>query len=171
MSDNTSTVKRPLHVTPDNKAMNETQGKPMNILEQFPNAIGTKKNADGTTTIEMAQPSNRAQRRAMEKRNKKIQAKQQKRIMDYIKKHPEAIKIELDENKLAEIEEQEHDYVGKRVEMNPIDEACDIDSVCNLECENSEKIIEEKVNEVNKFSFTPVTKANVIDVDYKEAKE
>lgn len=178
MSDNTSTVKRPSHITPDTKVANETKSKPMNILEQFPNAVGTKKNADGTTTVELAQPSNRAQRRAMAKRNKKIQAKQQKRIMDYIKKHPEAIKVELDEDKISELEKEEAFVTGmtmldkngepivsggefvttvsKRIENEPIDEVC--------------PLTEEEKNSVI-ANLKPITKTNIVDVDFKEVKE
>ena len=130
---------------------------------------------DNTPIIEKT--LNRAQRRAMAKREKKAQSKQKKRIMDYIKKHPEAVKIELDEEKIAEIEEQEETPVGKRVETNPIDEACDIEHVCDIdpvsvsETEEVQEVIEEVTNEVNKFGFTPVTKTNVIDADFKEIKE
>lgn len=48
-------------------------------------------------------PQNRAQRRAMAK----LQKKQNKMIMNYIKKHPEAVKFELDEDKIAELENEE----------------------------------------------------------------
>ena len=123
-------------------------------------------NKVGESTFEIAhnngenpQTMNRAQRRAMAKREKKVQSKQKKRIMDYIKKHPEAVKVELDEEKIAEIEEQKVSPVGKRVETNPIDEACDLE------------VLEETVNKVNKFGFTPVPKTNVIDADFKEIEE
>ena len=41
---------------------------------------------------------NRAQRRAEAKRQKK----QMKKIQEYIKRHPESIKVELDEDKIKE---------------------------------------------------------------------
>lgn len=161
MSDNTSTVKRPSHITPDTKMINKSKGtnKPMNIFEQFPNATGAKKNADGTTTVQIAQPQNRAQRRAMEKRNRKLQKKQQNRIMNYINRHPEAIKVELDEDKIAEIEDvfvtgmsvtdkneepivNVSDYettVGSRATMGIVDDAC------NLTSEEVESVLKETV--------------------------
>ena len=48
-------------------------------------------------------PQNRAQRRAMAK----LQKKQNKMIMNYIKRHPEAIKVDLDEKKIEELEKEE----------------------------------------------------------------
>ena len=52
-------------------------------------------------------PMNRAQRRAEAKRQKK----QMKKIQEYIKKHPEAIKVELDEEKIKEAGINEKDIV------------------------------------------------------------
>ena len=43
-------------------------------------------------------PMNRAQRRAEAKKQKK----QMKKIQEYLKRHPEAIKVELDEDKIKE---------------------------------------------------------------------
>ena len=179
--DNTSTMKRPSRVNVNNDKANGTTKE---------TKVTNKNLGDNTFEIvqnngEMPQAMNRAQRRAMAKREKKAQSQQKKRIMDYIKKHPEAVKIELDEEKIAEVEEQEDSSVmkqedspvGKRVEMNPIDEACDIEHVCDIdpvdvsETENAQEVIEKVTNEVNKFGFTPVPKTNVIDVDFKEAKE
>jgi hypothetical protein len=116
MSENTSTVKRPSHATPDTKVINETKNtnRAMSILGQLPNVVETKKNADGTTTVELAQPQNRAQRRAMEKRSKKIQAKQNRMIKNYIAKHPEAIKVELDEEKIEALEKEESNEKNKK---------------------------------------------------------
>ena len=50
------------------------------------------------------QPVNRAQRRAMKKQQKKTQRKYNKMLMNYIKRHPEAIKFDIDEDKIAELE-------------------------------------------------------------------
>lgn len=47
--------------------------------------------------------TNRKQRRALEKENKK----QEKRLQNYLKHHPEAIKIELDEEAVKKVEEEE----------------------------------------------------------------
>lgn len=143
--DNTSTMKRPSHTSVNNDKANGVT-KETKV---------TNKNTSGSTfeivphNGEMPQAMNRAQRRAMAKRENKIQSKQKKRIMDYIKKHPEAVKIELDEEKIAEVEEQEQQSVGKRIEMDTVDEVCDL---------NHEDIKEALEN-------------NVIDVDFKEVKE
>ena len=144
--DNTSTMKRPSHVNVNNDKANVTT-KETKVTNKSSNEKILETIVDNG---EMPQAMNRAQRRAMAKREKKAQSKQKKRIMDYIKKHPEAVKVELDEEKIAEIEEQEASPVGKRIETNPIDEA---------------------VNKVNKFDFTPVPKTNVIDTDFKEIEE
>ena len=50
-----------------------------------------------------AQPMNRKQRRALEKQNKLRERKLQK----YLERHPEAIKIELDEEAVKKVEEEE----------------------------------------------------------------
>ena len=159
--DNTSTMKRPSHVNKNNDKANGTT-KETKVINKN---LGENTFEIVQNNGEIPQAMNRAQRRAMAKREKKAQSQQKRRIMDYIKKHPEAVKIELDEEKIAEVEEQEGVSIGNRVEIEPIDEAC------NLEREEVEKIIEEKTNDINKFGFTPVPKTNVIDVDFKEAKE
>lgn len=58
---------------------------------------------------EQIQPQNRKQKRMMEKRQRRNQKLLEKRVMDYIRKHPEAIKIELDEDKVKEVETQHED--------------------------------------------------------------
>lgn len=58
---------------------------------------------------EQIQPQNRKQKRMMEKRQRRNQKLLEKRVMDYIRKHPEAIKIELDEDKVKEVESQQED--------------------------------------------------------------
>lgn len=65
-----------------------------------------ERNNTGETSIETkeTQPLNRAQRRAMKKQQKKTQRKYNKMLMNYIKKHPEAIKFDVDEDKIAELE-------------------------------------------------------------------
>ena len=153
--DNTSTMKRPSHVNVNNDKANVTT-KETKVTNKSSNEKILETIVDNG---EMPQAMNRAQRRAMAKREMKAQSKQKKRIMDYIKIHPEAVKVELDEEKIAEIEEQEASPVGKRIETNPIDEACDLE------------VVEEAVNKVNKFDFTPVPKTNVIDTDFKEIEE
>ena len=165
--DNTSTMKRPSHVNVNNDKANVTT-KETKVTNKSSNEKILETIVDNG---EIPQAMNRAQRRAMAKREKKAQSKQKKRIMDYIKKHPEAVKVELDEEKIAEIEEQEVSPVGKRVETNPIDEACDIDPISVSETEEAQEVVEEVTNEVNKFGFTPVPKTNVIDTDFKETKD
>lgn len=49
-------------------------------------------------------PTNRKQRRAMEKRNKK----QEKRLQKYLERHPEAMKIDWDEEAVKKVEEDEN---------------------------------------------------------------
>ena len=49
------------------------------------------------------QPTNRKQRRALEKKNKK----QEKKLQKYLERHPEAINIELDEEAIKKVEEEE----------------------------------------------------------------
>lgn len=61
------------------------------------------------TKKEQIQPQNRKQKRIMEKRQRRNQKLLEKRVMDYIRKHPEAIKIELDEDKVKEVEDQQED--------------------------------------------------------------
>ena len=104
-------------------------------------------NTNTNDTVSMPMPMNRAQRRAMEKKKKRAQTKQNRMIANYIKRHPEAIQFNIDEDKIAEIEnETETDNVmtsgfvqlegatnnglefvtttnrGKRELINPIDE-------------------------------------------------
>lgn len=61
------------------------------------------------TKKEQIQPQNRKQKRIMEKRQRRNQKLLEKRVMDYIRKHPEAIKIELDEDKVKEVEDQSNE--------------------------------------------------------------
>lgn len=153
--DNTSTMKRPSHVNVNNDKANgitkETKVTNKNSGEKILESIANNG--------EIPQATNRAQRRAMAKREKKAQSKQKKRIIDYIRRHPEAVKVELDEDKIAEIEGQEEVSTGKRAELELIDEACD------------SEVIDEVVNKVNNFGFTPVSKNYVIDADFEEVKE
>ena len=66
-------------------------------------------NGDVTEQIQKAmaqnnpQPTNRKQRRALAKQNKK----REKKIQKYLERHPEAINIELDEEAIKKIEEEE----------------------------------------------------------------
>lgn len=150
--DNTSTMKRPSHVNVNNDKASGTTKE-----TKVTNKIGDNTFEIISNNGEIPQASNRAQRRAMAKREKKVQSKQKKRIIDYIRRHPEAVKIELDEEKIAEVETQE--------EAN--DEGNDIEPIRGSETD----VIEETVDEVNKFAFTPVPKTNVVDVDFKEVKE
>ena len=55
----------------------------------------------------MQEPRNRAERRARAKMEKKML----KQIQDYIKKHPEAVKVDLDENAIKEAGVGERDVV------------------------------------------------------------
>lgn len=85
-------------------------------------------------TVSTTPPMNRAQRRAMEKKRKRAQTKQNRMIANYIKRHPEAIQFNIDEDKVAEIENKTEENKdneleavttavrGNRVSINPIDE-------------------------------------------------
>ena len=55
----------------------------------------------------MQEPRNRAERRARAKMEKKML----KQIQDYIKKHPEAVKVDLDEDAIKEAGVGERDVV------------------------------------------------------------
>lgn len=82
-------------------------------------------NTNTNDTISMPMPMNRAQRRAMEKKKKRALTKQNRMIANYIKKHPEAIKFDIDEDTIAEIESSEEETNrGNRILTKPIDEAC-----------------------------------------------
>ena len=113
-------------------------------------------------TVSTTPPMNRAQRRAMEKKRKRAQTKQNRMIANYIKRHPEAIQFNIEEDKVAEIEnkteeeslmtsgfmqlEEDKDNEleavttavrGNRVSISPIDEKG------NLSVEELQEVIEE----------------------------
>lgn len=91
-------------------------------------------------TVPTTSPMNRAQRRAMEKKRKRAQTKQNRMIANYIKKHPEAIQFNIDEDKIAELENSEEEINrGKRALTSPIDEACIIS-----EEEAQEKVLDKE---------------------------
>ena len=133
-------------------------------------------------------PQNRAQRRAMAK----LQKKRNKMIMNYIKKHPEAVKVELDEQKIEELEKEEANltisetnkddvmtsgyvHVG---EVEPIDmsqvetisnnrgqriKTNPIDEVCDYDgCGLIDSEIIESETETTSSNFTPVKKHDVV---------
>lgn len=70
-----------------------------NAIEGTYSVVTEDTNTTNTTEVKM----NRAQRRAQAKKEKKRMSK----IRQYIRNHPEAVKIELDEDKIQEIEEKE----------------------------------------------------------------
>lgn len=55
------------------------------------------------------EPQNRKQKRLMAKKQRRNQKLLEKRVMDYIRKHPEAIKFDIDEDKVKEIEAKENE--------------------------------------------------------------
>jgi lipid II:glycine glycyltransferase (peptidoglycan interpeptide bridge formation enzyme) len=73
----------------------EADSKPGDVSEQIQKIIEQQNRA--------MKPVNRKQRRAMEKENKK----QQKRLQRYLELHPDAIKIDLDEEAIAKVEAEE----------------------------------------------------------------
>ena len=86
------------------------------ITEQVQKAIEMNRGATPT-------PTNRKQRRAMAKRDKK----KQKQLEKYFKNHPEAMKIELDEDAVKKVEEQENNEGN--IDTN---EVIDINEVISL---------------------------------------
>ena len=113
-------------------------------------------------TVSTTPPMNRAQRRAMATKRKRAQTKQNRMIANYIKRHPETIQFNIDEDKVAEIENKTEEenlmtsgFVqlesdkdneleavttavrGNRVSINPIDEKG------NLSVEELQEVIEE----------------------------
>lgn len=52
---------------------------------------------------------NRKQKRLMAKKQRRNQKLLEKRVMDYIRKHPEAIKFDIDEDKVKEVEAKENE--------------------------------------------------------------
>ena len=70
-----------------------------NVVNGTYSVVTEDTNTTNTTEVKM----NRAQRRAQAKKEKKRMSK----IRQYIRNHPEAVKIELDEDKIQEIEEKE----------------------------------------------------------------
>lgn len=70
-----------------------------NVVEGTYSVVTEDTNTTNTTEIKM----NRAQRRAQAKMEKKRMSK----IKQYIRRHPEAVKVELDEDKIQELEEKE----------------------------------------------------------------
>ena len=55
------------------------------------------------------EPQNRKQKRLMAKKQRRNQKILEKRVMDYIRKHPEAIKFDIDEDKVKEVEAKENE--------------------------------------------------------------
>ena len=70
-----------------------------NVVEGTYSVVTEDTNATNTTEVKM----NRAQRRTQAKMEKKRMSK----IKQYIRRHPEAVKVELDEDKIQELEEKE----------------------------------------------------------------
>ena len=133
-------------------------------------------------------PQNRAQRRAMAK----LQKKQNKMIMNYIKKHPEAVKVELDEEKIEALEKEEANLTISETneekvltsgyvqvgEVEPIDmsqvetisnnrgqriKTNPIDEVCDYDgCGLIDSEIIESETETTSSNFTPVKKNKVV---------
>ena len=58
---------------------------------------------------------NRAQRRAQKKMDAKRNKQLQMMMSRYIAKHPEAIKVDLDENTISELESQEKENSNEEV--------------------------------------------------------
>lgn len=73
-----------------------------------------KKEKDVTATP-VGPKLNRAQRRAQKKRDVKMNKQLQMMMSRYIAKHPEAIKVDLDEDTISELESQEKENVNEEV--------------------------------------------------------
>lgn len=70
-----------------------------NVVDGTYSVVTEDTNTTNTTEVKM----NRAQRRAQAKMEKKRMSK----IKQYIRRHPESVKVELDEDKIQELEEKE----------------------------------------------------------------
>lgn len=124
-------------------------------------------------------PQNRAQRRAMAK----LQKKRNKMIMNYIKKHPEAVKVELDEKKIEELENEEANLTIKEtteedvmtsgyvqvgepqpVDLSQVETISSNDRGHRIELEPVDEVCDMNEDEKNSTTtnFTPVKKNNVV---------
>ena len=132
-----------------------------------------------TTNNQNGLPLNRAQRRAMEKRRKK----QNKMIMNYIKKHPEAVKVELDEKKIEDLENEEANLTIKEtteedvmtsgyvqvgepqpVDLSQVEIISSNDRGHRIELEPVDEVCDMNEDEKNSTTtnFAPVKKNNVV---------
>ena len=140
--------------------------------------------SDNTSTVTTSnnttsKPLNRAQRRAMEKRRKK----QNKMIMNYIKKHPEAVKVELDEKKIEELENEEANLTIKEatkedvmtsgyvqvgepqpIDLSQMETISSNDRGHRIELEPVDEVCDMNEDEKNSTAtnFTPVKKHDVV---------
>jgi septum formation topological specificity factor MinE len=124
-------------------------------------------------------PQNRAQRRAMAK----LQKKRNKMIMNYIKKHPEAVKVELDEKKIEELENEEANLTIKEtteedvmtsgyvqvgepqsVDLSQVETISSNDRGHRIELEPVDEVCDMNEDEKNSTTtnFTPVKKNTVV---------
>ena len=71
-------------------------------------AVEEEKAQDGIKQPQV-EPQNRKQKRLMAKKQRRNQKILEKRVMDYIRKHPEAIKFDIDEDKVKEVEAKENE--------------------------------------------------------------
>ena len=71
-------------------------------------AVEEEKAQDGIKQPQV-EPQNRKQKRLMAKKQRRNQKLLEKRVMDYIRKHPEAIKFDIDEDKVKEVEAKENE--------------------------------------------------------------
>lgn len=76
-------------------------------------AVEEEKAQDGIKQPQV-EPQNRKQKRLMAKKQRRNQKLLEKRVMDYIRKHPEAIKFDIDEDKVKEVEAKENEENNER---------------------------------------------------------
>lgn len=76
-------------------------------------AVEEEKAQDGIKQPQV-EPQNRKQKRLMAKKQRRNQKLLEKRVMDYIRKHPEAIKFDIDEDKVKEAEAKENEENNER---------------------------------------------------------
>lgn len=75
------------------------------IEDMVKEAYSERANEDTTEVVQEKQPKlNRAQRRAKQKIEAKKQRQMRKKLNRYIEKHPEAVQVQLDDEKISAIE-------------------------------------------------------------------
>ena len=80
-----------------------------NVVENMAIEVVEEEKAQDSIKQPQIEPQNRKQKRLMAKKQRRNQKLLEKRVMDYIRKHPEAIKFDIDEDKVKEVEAKENE--------------------------------------------------------------